>query len=151
MIDLYFAAPSLAAFQADMGAFTADNGWPNVAVSADIPSFTGSSRIDFIIIPNLVAIPAVVGVNGNIVTAAVTRGWHCNARLSEGRPNAPTGAFVQVGMMAAAWFLDHPVVLHNSPPSVLLRYGVEARLVHRAPNGSVMFDTAPVHPKAGWA
>ena len=158
----YFQSPSAAAFMDDLDQFTDEASFPRLPLSDEdgtrrIPSvaLTGSTRIDFDVIENLVAVPAVTKQdrdgNTTVVTPAVTRGWHCNVMLSERDPRKPTGTHLAVGGAVKKWFLNKTKKALKTPATVKTRYRTADRSVPTTARASKLIDPAPAIAKRIWA
>ena len=106
---LYFQAPTEDAFMSALDAFCDGEDIPRFPLEDEegerrVPSaaFPDNLRVDFVVITNLVDTPAVIDIDGDIVTPAVTRGWHLNMKFT------PTGGDNSMRDKAVLWFNNVP-------------------------------------------
>jgi hypothetical protein len=107
-------------------------------------------RIDLDVIDNLVGQPAVVSALGVVTTPAVLRGFHLNVRSS---PMSPAAASAAATLDAAlrAWFATKPLVVHDTPASMLTAFGVTAKSYRTTTGGTKLIDPLPLVRKRVYA
>jgi hypothetical protein len=154
MVDWHFACASKSAFVADLDAFTDGYGWPRLTgADGGLPSCRvfQNLRIDFDWIEDLEGQPAVLDAQRQVVTPAVMRGPHCNARATT-VPGIPAAAAILAQLEAdiADFFASQPLAAHDTPASMCGAYQV-APPQFRTTAGGTKLVTGIAAPKRRWA